>query len=101
MAAPLVPFPRPDPIPADVRVEADKVSMRYLIGGEVKIWRGKGRDVESPVCLHLEDNTLRPAVVGRAPMLDKAEALAALDAAVAAWNHGRGVWPHCRRILRP
>jgi glyceraldehyde-3-phosphate dehydrogenase (NADP+) len=93
MVAPLVVFPKPEGIPADVRVDPDTVSMRYLVGGEIRTWTGKGKDVESPICLHLEDGTLRPAVVGRAPMLDRAEALAALAAASAAWQDGRGVWP--------
>jgi glyceraldehyde-3-phosphate dehydrogenase (NADP+) len=93
MPAPLVTFPTPESVPADVRVDPDSISMKYLVGGEIRTWAGRGKDVESPICLHLADGTIRPAVVGRAPMLDRKEALAALAAARAAWQHGRGVWP--------
>jgi glyceraldehyde-3-phosphate dehydrogenase (NADP+) len=93
MPAPLVTFPTPESLPAEVKVDPETVSMKYLVGGEIRTWPGRGKDVESPVCLHLADGTLRPAVVGRAPMLDRAEALAALAAASAAWQDGRGVWP--------
>ena len=34
-----------------------------------------------------------PVTIGRYPLLSEAEALAALDAATAAYQHGRGRWP--------
>jgi glyceraldehyde-3-phosphate dehydrogenase (NADP+) len=64
----------------------------YLRDGEILIWRGPVEDVLSPVCV--EDRAgLRPLRLGSHPRLDGAEALKALDAAVAAYDRGRGLWP--------
>jgi delta 1-pyrroline-5-carboxylate dehydrogenase len=48
--------------------------------------------VLSPVCVAGEDG-LHPLRLGSHPRLDAAEALKALDAAVAAYDRGRGIWP--------
>ena len=55
-------------------------------------WDGPVEEVLSPVCVGGQDG-LRPVRLGSYPRLDGAEALEALDAAGAAYDHGRGVWP--------
>ncbi len=44
--------------------------------------------------------SLERVAIGRAPLLDGAEALAALDAARRAWANGRGRWPTMRAAAR-
>jgi glyceraldehyde-3-phosphate dehydrogenase (NADP+) len=64
----------------------------YLRDGKIMVWHGPVEDVLSPVCVEGRDG-LRPLRLGSHPRLDGAEALKALDAAVAAYDRGRGVWP--------
>ena len=64
----------------------------YLRDGEILFWRGPVEDVLSPVCVE-DRGGLRPLRLGSHPRLDGAEALKALDAAVAAYDRGRGAWP--------
>jgi glyceraldehyde-3-phosphate dehydrogenase (NADP+) len=78
----------PEAVPENARVDARPHAMRYLVGGEVRVWAGAGAEVLSPVLV----GGAR-AVLGRLPMLDEAEALAALEAARRAWDRGRGAWP--------
>ncbi len=50
-------------------------------------------EVYSPVCLPDADGNLQRQLVGSFPVTGPAEALEALDAAVMAYNNGRGEWP--------
>ena len=64
----------------------------YLVGGELRRWTGETREVTSPVCVETAGRIERRRM-GPHAALTKEEALAALQAAVAAWDHGRGRWP--------
>ncbi len=64
----------------------------YLIDGEVRRWTGATSEVTSPVCV-VRDGRVERRRMGAHAALTKEEALAALDAAVRAWDHGRGRWP--------
>lgn len=77
-----------DAIPENARIDTRAHAMRYLVAGEVRTWTGDGMDVRSPIHVGGER-----AVIGRLPMLDEREALAALAAASGAWDRGRGAWP--------
>jgi glyceraldehyde-3-phosphate dehydrogenase (NADP+) len=85
-------FPRPQDIPAAVRPPAGERGTRYLIGGTVREWAGKGRKVLSPVCVLTPDGTA-PCHLGNTPLMGEAEALQALDAALTAYGKGCGDWP--------
>ena len=65
---------------------------RYLIGGEIREWKGQTSEVKS--CLFFNQNgvIVRPTL-GFAPVLDANEALEALKAAQKAWDNGQGEWP--------
>ena len=63
---------------------------KFLCNGEVRAWTGKVADVESPIFLEGTENKV---VIGNQARMSPAEALEALDAAVAAWNKGKGEWP--------
>ena len=85
-------FPTADAIPAAYRLETPVNQREYLINGELRHWEGDVETVLSPVHLQTAQGTL-PATVGHFPLLTQEESLAALDAAVAAYDRGRGPWP--------
>ncbi|MCC3154042.1 NADP-dependent glyceraldehyde-3-phosphate dehydrogenase [Hymenobacter sp. BT770] len=66
---------------------------QYLLDGELREWHGPTQVVFSPIQLRDSDGDLTPIVIGSYPLLDEAESLKALDAAVRAYDHGRGEWP--------
>ncbi|GAB3732186.1 NADP-dependent glyceraldehyde-3-phosphate dehydrogenase [Hymenobacter agri] len=66
---------------------------QYLLDGELREWAGPTQEVISPMFERRPDGSLAPRVIGSYPLFDEAEALKALDAAVQAYNHGRGEWP--------
>lgn len=64
----------------------------YLIGGELRTWKGNLSPVLSPV--HIRNGEkLEQKIIGYTPLLDSNEALLALDAAVKAYDLGKGEWP--------
>lgn len=75
--------------------EGGGVSLTHtLINGELREWQGPFAEVRSPVCMTTgENDDPEPLVIGRAPLMDEAAALEALDAAVAAYGQGNGLWP--------
>jgi glyceraldehyde-3-phosphate dehydrogenase (NADP+) len=84
-------FPSADQIPTEHRQPFIE-QREYLVGGELRRWAGALQDVVSPVGLRA-GAVVTPVVVGRYPLLGEQEALAALGAAVKAWDSGRGAWP--------
>ncbi|SDF16577.1 glyceraldehyde-3-phosphate dehydrogenase (NADP+) [Desulfovibrio legallii] len=64
---------------------------RYLIGGELREWRGPVQEVLSPLYVDGE-----PYAIGSCPVLTEAESLEAVAAVERAWDNGRGVWPTMR-----
>jgi glyceraldehyde-3-phosphate dehydrogenase (NADP+) len=65
---------------------------RYLIGGEIREWKGPTNEVKSCLFFNWKEGIVRPTL-GYAPVLDAAEALEALKAAQKAWDNGQGEWP--------
>ncbi len=65
---------------------------RYLIGGEIREWKGPTNEVKSCLFFNWNDGIVRPTL-GYAPVLDAAEALESLKAAQKAWDNGQGEWP--------
>ncbi|MEM6255483.1 MAG: NADP-dependent glyceraldehyde-3-phosphate dehydrogenase [Cyanobacteria bacterium P01_D01_bin.156] len=85
-------FPTVEAIPEAFRLQEPVNQREYLINGELRHWDGDVETVLSPV--HIQtDNGLEPAVVGHFPLLNEQESLAALEAAVAAYDRGCGPWP--------
>jgi glyceraldehyde-3-phosphate dehydrogenase (NADP+) len=85
-------FPTADQIPEAFRIQTPVNQREYLIDGELRCWDGDVETVLSPV--HIQtDGGLTPATVGYFPLLTEQESLVALNAAVAAYNRGRGLWP--------
>jgi glyceraldehyde-3-phosphate dehydrogenase (NADP+) len=84
-------FPYEKDIPDDFRLPEPVEQNEYLINGELKIWSGAMQEVLSPVFVK-GPTGISQKVVGRYPLLTEREALEALDAAVAAYDNGRGIW---------
>lgn len=76
-------------------VPAYREQRQYLVAGELRQWPGELAAVVSPVMCRptAEATELTPIVLGATPLLDSQSALTALDAAVQAYDLGRGVWP--------
>ena len=92
-------FPRRGEIPADMDFAPgagvyDR-GTAYLIDGEIRTWNGSRGEVLSPICTVDGGRPVR-RLIGPDARLDRAEALRALDAAVRAWDQGRGKWPTMR-----
>jgi glyceraldehyde-3-phosphate dehydrogenase (NADP+) len=85
-------FPRAADIPEALLKDIPCLQKGYLIDGEIRSWEGPRQEVLSPVRVS-EDMDTKALCIGEYPLLTETEALQALDAAVAAYDHGRGLWP--------
>lgn len=85
-------YPEEGTVPASARLDGPVDQTEYLLGGEIRRWSGPRQDIFSPVCWR-RGAELEPARIGSYPLLGPAEAMAALDAACAAFDAGRGAWP--------
>jgi glyceraldehyde-3-phosphate dehydrogenase (NADP+) len=85
-------FPRATDIPESLLNGIPCIQTGYLVNGEIRVWEGSRQEVLSPVWV-VGDTGPKPFFIGEYPLLTEAEAFQALDAAVAAYDHGRGLWP--------
>jgi glyceraldehyde-3-phosphate dehydrogenase (NADP+) len=85
-------FPTVASVPQEFRVDASGYERLYLLDGKVRQWQGPVVEVSSPICL-MDGEELSRAMIGHIPVMDEAAAMAGLDAAVRAWDGGRGKWP--------
>lgn len=88
-------FPTANDIPEAWRLGEPLEQRHYLVGGELRRWDGPLATVRSPVWVK-EGDSERQVILGSAPLLDANTALTALDAAVHAYDKGRGAWPTMR-----
>lgn len=85
-------FPEESAIPEQFRIDHPIEQREYLINGEMKRWDGNLNPVLSPVFTKNGD-AYSQKVIGSTPLLTTKESLEALDAAVKAYDLGRGLWP--------
>ena len=78
-------------IPEQFRIE-EIHQKEYLSNGEMKQWSGDVHEVFSPVYIK-NGEELKPKLIGSYPVCTEKEAQESLDAAVEAYNDGRGEWP--------
>lgn len=88
-------FPRAVDIPAQYRYEGQVEQREYLVDGTLRTWDGPLATVRSPIWLATEQGD-QEVILGSTPLLDADTALTALDAAVRAYDKGRGAWPTLR-----
>jgi len=86
-------FPTANEIPAEQRLASPIHQTTWLIDGDLRPWAGKRKTVLSPVCVRLADGALEQLEIGSYPVMGETESDQALDAAVRAYNNGRGEWP--------
>ncbi|HEV3424828.1 MAG TPA: NADP-dependent glyceraldehyde-3-phosphate dehydrogenase [Paraburkholderia sp.] len=86
-------FPAADNIPEDARLAAPIHQRVSLVNGELRTWDGACKTVLSPVCVRQPDGEVAQTEIGSYPVMGEAESDAALDAAVNAYDSGRGEWP--------
>jgi len=86
-------FAAPDDVPERWDLRDAPGADRYLVAGEVRRWEGPRTPVLSVYCEPGPDGALHRRELAQAAALDGATGRAALDAAVAAWDLGRGPWP--------
>ncbi len=85
-------FPALEALPPEVALGGSIEQREYLIGGEIREWGGPVMDVLSPICEETPDGP-RQLRIGSYPAFDEVHAMAALESAAAAYDHGRGAWP--------
>lgn len=85
-------FVSEEEIPEEYRLPQELHQREYLSNGEMKEWNGDVHKVYSPVCIRTAKG-LERKLIGTYPVCTEKEALEALDAAVEAYDHGRGEWP--------
>ncbi|QCP54165.1 NADP-dependent glyceraldehyde-3-phosphate dehydrogenase [Trinickia violacea] len=87
-------FPKADEVPAEHRLDSRVDQRVWLVGGALRKWEGPNDLVLSPVCIRDPVSAdLRQLEIGSVPRMGEPESDAALDAAVAAYDSGRGTWP--------
>jgi aldehyde dehydrogenase (NAD+) len=64
-----------------------------LVNGKLELWSGPVETVRSAICVRKADGSLQQVELGSYPVGGIPEAKIALDAAVAAYDSGRGEWP--------
>ena len=84
-------FPTEQEIPEEYKAKPVE-QKQYLVNGELREWNGDSERVLSPVCMR-NGETVEQKVLGSYPMLGEKEAVEALDAAVKAYDNGKGSWP--------
>ena len=84
-------FPALNDIPAEFRLKEPLRQDKYLISGEILKWKGESQKVYSPV--YVKNNNSFDNFIGSYPLMDEATSLKALDAAIKAYDSGRGEWP--------
>ena len=79
-------------IPEQYRLSQPLHQKEYLSDGKMLYWSGPSHEVYSPVCVQTPEG-LKRVLIGSYPICTEKEASDALDAAVKAYNNGRGEWP--------
>jgi glyceraldehyde-3-phosphate dehydrogenase (NADP+) len=85
-------FPEEANIPDQFKVTQRIDQREYLVDGTLQTWTGPLNPVLSPVFTR-QGNSLVQKEIGSTPLLTSKESLEALDAAVKAYDLGKGLWP--------
>ncbi len=85
-------FPEAGQIPEEFRLKQPVHQREYLVNGHMRPWDGTTHQVLSPVYVR-ENGELKRKEIGSYPLTTSGEAMEALDAAVKAYDNGRGEWP--------
>jgi acyl-CoA reductase-like NAD-dependent aldehyde dehydrogenase len=85
-------FVAEEEIPTEHRIE-QLHQREYLVNGEMRPWNGDVAEVYSPVCIPDANGIPQRKLIGTYPVCGEPEAMEAMEAALTAYNNGRGEWP--------
>lgn len=85
-------FPTMNEVPERFKIPAPVEQRNYVVNGAMLRWEGAVQEVYSPVCVQTSKGHER-VYIGSFPLMTGKEAFLALDAAVSAYNNGKGPWP--------
>ena len=91
-------FPEAGQIPEQFQIQPLH-QKEYLVGGEMRQWTGATQDVYSPIYVKNGDK-FESLLIGSYPITSEVEAMEALDAALKAYDNGRGEWPTMSLVER-
>ena len=77
-------------IPNEFQIKKPLHQKKYLVNGELKTWDGKTAKVFSTIS---STDEYKQTLLGSIPDMGETEAMEALNAAVKAFDRGKGVWP--------
>jgi acyl-CoA reductase-like NAD-dependent aldehyde dehydrogenase len=81
-------------IPEDIRMQTPLHQKKILVNGELREWAGDFHQVYSPILIaNKETGATEKILIGSYPIATTKETQEALDAAVSAYDGGRGEWP--------
>ncbi|MCK0192138.1 NADP-dependent glyceraldehyde-3-phosphate dehydrogenase [Arenibacter sp. F20364] len=80
-------------IPSEYIINEAIHQRTYLVNGELRPWNGKTTEVYSTIS---STEKYEPTLLGSIPDMEEKEAMEALDAALVAYNKGKGIWPTMR-----
>jgi len=84
-------FPEDGRIPEQFQLEPLH-QKEYLMGGQMIQWSGPAQEVHSPIYVKKGDS-FESLLIGSYPIATEKEAMEALEAALKAYDNGRGEWP--------
>ncbi|WP_286752804.1 MULTISPECIES: NADP-dependent glyceraldehyde-3-phosphate dehydrogenase [Sphingobacterium] len=79
-------------IPAEFTLDEQVDQREFLSNGEMISWTGQVNEVFSPICVKTKGGLKRKRI-GSFPVCTEKESMEALEAAVKAYDNGRGEWP--------
>lgn len=85
-------FYEEEKIPHEFALPEQIEQREFLSNGEMISWSGQISEVFSPICVKTKDGLKRKRI-GSYPVCTEKESLEALEAAVKAYDNGRGEWP--------
>ncbi len=85
-------FPTQAEIPAEYNLIEPVNQTEYLVNGKMHKWTGKTQEVWSPIYIKTAEGLVQKKI-GSYPIVEPEDAMEVLNAAVNAYDKGRGEWP--------
>ncbi|MDX2196775.1 MAG: NADP-dependent glyceraldehyde-3-phosphate dehydrogenase [Cytophagales bacterium] len=85
-------FPAEAQVPEQFQIKTPLHQPDFLVNGAMVAWSGARQEVFSPVYINTSEG-YKQKLIGSYPLVGEKEALEALDAAVKAYDNGKGEWP--------
>lgn len=77
-------------IPEEFQIKETIDQRHYLVNGQLKSWSGNSTAVYSTIS---STDDYKPTLLGSIPDMGEPEAIDALEAALGAYDKGKGIWP--------